>query len=330
MSIELYCGDALKVMRTLPDNSIDLIATDPPYFRVKDEQWDSQWDKPEAFIAWLDTIAEQWARVLKPNGSVYCFASPRMAARVEVMLARRFNVLNNIRWVKERGWHKKTEKEMLRSYLSPWESVLFCEHYGSDNSAKGEAGYTTACDNLRGFIFEPLRKYLDDERRRAGLTQAQVNECVGTASMAGRHYFRQSQWCLPTQEHYEAMRVGFSRLNHGGDDLRREYDDLRRPFSVTADVLYTDVWEFDTVSHHKGKHPCEKPLAMMEHIICASSREGAMVLDCFMGSGTTGEAARKLGRSFIGIDASEHWVNVARQRLVKETEIQESLLKETG
>lgn len=318
----LYCGDSLAVLPTLADNSVDLILTDPPYYKVKAEPWDRQWDTPAGFLAWLDKVLEQFARILKPNGSLYLFASPKMAARVEVLIAGRFNVLNRIRWVKNEGWHNKAEKEALRSYLSPWEEVIFAEHYGADSYAKGEAGYAAKCDELRGFIFEPLRAYLRSEFDRAGVHTERANEFCGTASMAGRHYFTRSQWCLPTEEHYHQMREGLKRADHGGDylrreyeDLRREYEDLRRPFSVTADVPYTDVWTFPTVQAYPGKHPCEKPAPMLEHIITASSRPGAVVLDAFMGSGSTGIAARKLGRKFIGIELSEHWHAQAGKRI---------------
>ncbi|MDP9479214.1 MAG: site-specific DNA-methyltransferase, partial [Actinomycetota bacterium] len=74
--------------------SVDLIATDPPYFRVKNEAWDRAWKDRDAFLSWLGRVADEWRRVLKPNGGLYCFAGPKMAARVEVMLSERFNVLN--------------------------------------------------------------------------------------------------------------------------------------------------------------------------------------------------------------------------------------------
>jgi adenine-specific DNA-methyltransferase len=61
-------------MRNLPDASVDAVVTDPPYYRVKDEDWDRQWDDPSAFLAWLNQVAEQWQRVLKPNGSLYCLS----------------------------------------------------------------------------------------------------------------------------------------------------------------------------------------------------------------------------------------------------------------
>jgi adenine-specific DNA-methyltransferase len=76
------------------------VATDPPYYRVKGEAWDRQWDTPALFLAWVSALCEEWQRILRPNGSLYVFASPRMAARVEVTIAERFNVVNHITWQK--------------------------------------------------------------------------------------------------------------------------------------------------------------------------------------------------------------------------------------
>ena len=333
---EVLQGDCLEVMATLPDNSIDLICTDPPYFKVKKEWWDRQWETPHGFLNWIDQLAAQWQRILKPNGSLYCFASPRMAARVEVKLGERFNVLNNIVWEKERdrGKHKLQSKDIARMYSPNTERIIFCEHYGADNIAKGEAGYGAKCDELRGFVFEPLREWFQQAKIRAGISNKQVNSALGLATGGGgmaSHYFGLSyQWELPTPEHYaklqqafpcyflreyEDLRREYEDLRREYEDLRREYEDLRRPFSVSSDVPYTDVWTFPTVQAYKGKHPCEKPAAMLEHIIKASSRPGAVVLDCFAGSGSTLVAAQKLGRDFIGIEIDPHWVEVCNSKL---------------
>ncbi len=73
-------------------------------------------------------------------------------------------------------------------------------------------------------------------------------------------------------------------------------------FSVTKDMPYTDVWNFPPVLYYPGKHPCEKPAALLEHIINASSRSGHTVADFFMGSGSTVKAAIQLGRKAIGVE----------------------------
>jgi site-specific DNA-methyltransferase (adenine-specific) len=307
----LHHGDCLDVLRGIADNSVDAVITDPPYFKVKGEAWDNQWDKPDAFLLWLDSVLAHFQRIIKPNGSLYIFASPRMGARVELLVGQRFNVLNNIRWRKEQGRHKAACKEGLRQFFPASETIIFAEHYGADNIAKGEAGYAAKCDELRGFVFEPLRAYIAGEWERAGLTPRDAN--VATDSFMAGHYLSSVQWTLPTREKYEQLRAYANR--HGGEYLRREYEELRRPFSVTRDVPYTDVWDFGTVQAYKGKHPCEKPQAMLEHMIKSSTKPGAVVLDAFMGTGSCGIACAKLGRKFIGIEMDVGYMESARARI---------------
>ena len=139
MTAVMHLGDCLEVMHDMETNSVDLICTDPPYFQVKAEWWDRQWKTPAAFLAWLDTVFAEFQRILRPNGSLYVFASPQMAARVEVQVSERFNVLNHIVWRKEAGRHMGSEKEALRGYFPQTERVIFAEHYGSDTAANDEA-----------------------------------------------------------------------------------------------------------------------------------------------------------------------------------------------
>ena len=74
-----------------------------------------------------------------------------------------------------------------------------------------------------------------------------------------------------------------------------------------------DIWEFKDPQH--PSYPTEKNLDMLKLIVSASSKEGDLVLDCFCGSGTTLIAANELNRNWIGIDGSEHAIEVAKRRL---------------
>lgn len=214
----------------------------------------------------------------------------------------------------------------MRGYFPQTERIIFAEHFNSDNYAQDGSGYEAERDKLRGFVFEPLRAYLDSERQRAGVGSAQIIEWFSQNGypkyVTAMHSFSRSQWELPTPENYERLRRCFHELNHGGEYLRTEYEylrteyeDLRRPFAVTPDVPYTDVWTFPAVRTYPGKHVCEKPLALMEHIVAVSSRPGDVVLDAFMGSGNAGVACQLQKRQFVGIDISPHWCDVARQRI---------------
>jgi adenine-specific DNA-methyltransferase len=328
--VTIYHGDCREVLPTLAQNSVDLVLTDPPYFRVKSETWDRQWSTPKAFLGWLDGVCAEFHRVTKPNGSLYCFASPQMSARVEVQIAERFNVLNHIVWRKDSSRHRQAEKEALRGFFPQTERIVFAEQYGADNTAKGEAGYVAQCDDLRGFVFEPIRSYLDGERLRAGVAHRAVIAHLG---MTGHdsHFFSVVQWKLPLPDQYALMRELFNAkggeylrkdyeyLRKDYEDLRKDYEDLRRPFSVTADVPYTDVWDFAPVAAYPDKHPCEKPQPMLRHMIQASSRPSAVVLDAFAGTGSTLLAASALGRCAIGVEIHERYCEIAAQRLQQDT-----------
>ena len=85
-----------------------------------------------------------------------------------------------------------------------------------------------------------------------------------------------------------------------------------------ADVLFRDVWDIPAVinvSAERTGYPTQKPLALLDRIVRASSNEGDLVLDPFCGSGTTLVAAQRLGRRWIGIDANAEAVQVARRRM---------------
>ena len=77
-------GDSLELLQRLPDQSVDLILTDPPYFRIVANEWDRQWASLDEFRAWVATLAEQFRRILKPHGSLYWFATTRSAHIVKL------------------------------------------------------------------------------------------------------------------------------------------------------------------------------------------------------------------------------------------------------
>ena len=65
----------------------------------------------------------------------------------------------------------------------------------------------------------------------------------------------------------------------------------------------------------RGLHPTQKPIELMEYLVRSHTKEGDLILDFTMGSGTTGVAAIKLGRRFIGIEKDERYYEIAKERL---------------
>ena len=85
--------------------------------------------------------------------------------------------------------------------------------------------------------------------------------------------------------------------------------------------LVSDVWtDIHRLKHNKyrDEHPCQLPVHLLERIILMSSDEGDIVLDPFVGTGTTAIAAKRLGRKYIGFDIDENYITITQKKLVQE------------
>lgn len=322
--VQLVNDDALQFVKTLSDNSVDLIVTDPPYFKVKPNGWDHHWKGDEDYLRWLDCCLNEFWRVLKPAGSIYLFCGHRLAADTEILIRNRFNLLNHIIWAKPSGRWNGCHKESLRAYFPVTERILFAEHYQSPYRPK-DSGYGDKCQEMKQNVLAPLISYFRDARQALGVTSKEIAEATGKKNMAS-HWFGASQWQLPNEMDYRKLQLLFDRiakekhqrselktphhqlvvkwqtLSREYAELQEEFKSLRRYFSVSAAVPYTDVWTHKPVQFYPGKHPCEKPADMLREMITASSRPGDLVADFFMGSGSTIKAALATGRRALGVE----------------------------
>lgn len=328
-SVELFNADCLQVLAFLPADSVDLIVTDPPYFKVKPNGWDNQWRGDVDYLEWMDKCLAEFWRVLKPNGSIYLFCGHRLSADTELLMRNRFNILNHIIWAKPAGRWNGCNKESLRGYFPSTERVIFAEHYPGPYKPDE---YAEQCNSTKQNVMAPLIGYFRNARAELGVTSKQIAEATGKKNMAS-HWFGVSQWQLPNEVDYLRLQTLFTQiaiakyqnseldkphhqlvatwksLNRKYSELLEEYKNLRRHFSVSVTVPYTDVWTHKPVQFYPGKHPCEKPADMLREIINASSRPGDMVADFFMGSGSTVKAALELGRRAIGVELEDERFN---------------------
>jgi site-specific DNA-methyltransferase (adenine-specific) len=331
-AVTLYHGDCREILPSLSAESAHVLLTDPPYFQVKDDDWDNQWEHAAEFLNWLGSVLDLCKPLLTANASAWVFAGPALASAVEGVVRERFRVLNNVRWVKEQGWHQKAEIEAQRRFLTPWESVIFAEQFADE--------YEDAAKALHKEVFAPLGRYIQQERERAGLSRSALEVLLGYVSSADPTrgtalcYRWEEGSSLPTAETYQRMREvlngsggdylrreyedlrrEYEDLRREYEDLRREYEDLRRPFQLRRGAPVSDVWNFGTVPPYPGKHPCEKPAALIGHMVEVSSRRDATILDPFAGSGASLLAARDTGRRAVGIELDERWCEHAAARL---------------
>ena len=98
---------------------------------------------------------------------------------------------------------------------------------------------------------------------------------------------------------------------------KKYYFDYQKAKKLNGGKQMRNLWTL-TAKRHKTEHPTEKPEDLLERIILLGSKEDDMILDPFMGSGTTGVVAKRLGRHFLGIEVDKDYFNIAKNRINSE------------
>jgi len=310
-------GDSLQLLRELPDHTVSLILTDPPYHVTKKRNiyGDTAFAEDQHYLEWLAEYAIEWRRVLRPNGSLFCFCDSSMSGRLDVLFSKNFNVLSHIVWTKPNdpgfdGWKGKMKKEALRQWYPHSERILFAEPAAEGNLFRS-----------------PFAMFLRTARVQSGLSMHQLTAKIGAHGKVN-HGGAVSNWedgrNTPSRDQYEKMRNAL--IETGRVHQMPPYEDVIRPFVMDASKEFTDVWTFPSVRPYKGKHPAEKPAAMLEHAIEATTFPGDIVLDCFGGSGSTALAALKLKRRALAMEIESGWASEIASRVEDAGEADASFL----
>jgi len=315
----LYLGNCMDILPTL--QKVDAVITDPPYGKVKgdfDHEWSTRSGMLEDVEKWIDAIVP----TMKANATLWWFAWPSLAGRIEAKISDRLNVLSHVVWAKPSATGFKCSKEMLRAPMPVTERIIMAEHYGADVNAMGQDGYRSKCNEAARDTFG---RYIAQIRRSHGLTMKQLTEAVGAYGKIN-HGGACSNWengnNVPTLDQYQKLQATFPKcfdrdyksLKIDYEKLKSNYEEMRRFFDCKAGEQFTDVWNFSAPTSNHG-HPTQKPVPLMGYIVRLSVREAGICLDPFMGSGTTGVAAIQLGRKFIGIEREERYFDIACKRI---------------
>lgn len=322
-------GDSIEEIRKLADKSVDLIVIDPPYNIGKDKRWD-KWKTVDAYVEFMTEIIKECERVLKPTGSFYCFHNDMGQVRKlmdSIDNNTTFEFKNFIVWNKRyTGSPRKyyfdnvIKTESSRCFRPLTEYCLFY-------TFQDETGLKATQNDQT--LYKPIRDYFMRERKKTGLTYKELNTLMGVASNGGGMASNiltsyKKGWTFPTkdkytllqktgicQKPYEELRKEYESLRIAYESKREEYEDLRYTYNNLK--THHDVWEYEVAP--KLGHVTPKPVEMIENIILHSSNEGDVVLDCFLGSGTTAVAAINTGRQYIGIEREPDYVAIAQRRI---------------
>jgi site-specific DNA-methyltransferase (adenine-specific) len=295
----IICGDALEILPRLPANSVDLVLTDPPYFLDKlDNEWTPEraarrFYKSQAVFhlppgmkfdpsqgrrmyEWYLEVSRELLRVLKPGGFFFSFSSPRLFHRMACA-------------VEDAGFHIRDTFLWLYTQNQP--------------KAMGVAHFIE-----RMPLSEDTKRLLKEQL--SGWKTPQVKSCYEPIIVAQKPYegtFLENMLQYGVGLFHTEVRIGQNMfpanvlLVEGIEETLDKYFLVPKP-SVEERGAF-------------NQHPAVKPLALCEYLIQLAAPAGAVVLDPFLGSGTTALAARNLKRRYIGIEINPEYVAIARQRL---------------
>lgn len=305
---KIICADVLELFPKIESNSIDVVLTDPPYFLDKlDNNWDHrkvsnqsnqyvikslpagmkfEREQGKRFYNWYLEISEEVFRALKPGGFFFSFSSPRLYHRMACAIDDAgFEIRDAFIWL----YTQNQAKAMGLGHL--------INKMGIDQRAKNK-----------------IKEKLD------GWKTPQIKSCFEPIAMAQK----------PVDQTY---------LNNM---LKHDVGLFNTEVKIGNNMYPSNVFTVDSINElidrtfllpkptkkEKGEyntHKTVKPLAICEYLIKLSAfSKDAVVLDPFVGSGTTVVAAKKLGKNYIGIDSNHEYVRIAEKRLKEINETQKT------
>ena len=340
---KIYWGDNLQVMSHLLKTyrgKITLIYIDPPYDSKADykkriqlqgktvendhgvfeeKQYTDIWTNDE-YLQFMYERLILMRELLADNGSIYVHCDWRMNAPLRFVLNEIFTEPN---FVNEIIWKRKQSQAWSADQFGITNDTLLL--YGKSPNRIFNPIYSKEDEHTKKYIKE--RFIFDDGDGRKYMKSPLINPLVRPNLQYEFHGVQSPKtgW-LYKKERMEEMYQNNELVmpdNPTARIYRKIYADTY-PGQLVQNV-WVDISIVNPMAEERVDYPTQKPEALLERIIKASSNPGDLIFDCFMGSGTTQAAAMKLGRRFIGADINLGAVDVTTKRLLKEAaKIQEN------
>ena len=308
----ILCGDALEMLRTLPDNSVHCCVTSPPYYALRDYGVDGQIgreDTPAQYVARLTDVFSEVRRVLRPSGTLWLNIADTYAGKGNqgdsvdpkypngrtgqtVAINRRVEGCKakdmiGIPWMlafalRDSGWYLRSDIIWMKANPMP-----------------------ESCKDRPSRCYEHV--FLPTKSRSYYYDAAAIAEPVAESTpMRMRRKFGKNKYSagIPGQAH-----------QHLNDYRPNGYAEEDIPLLRNK----RDVWQINSVPY-KGAHFAAYPPKLVETCLLAGCPQDGIVLDPFLGSGTTAAVAKQMGRHYIGIELNPDYCELAKQRIGGVTE----------
>ncbi len=314
----ILCGDSRDILRSLPAAAVDLVLTSPPYFHQRDYgRGIGNEAKLNDYIAALLSVFQECLRVIKPTGSVVFNVGDKYAHQSLLLIPYRFAIaaleqfqvrlVNNITWVKRNPTPRHFQRRLVSS-TEPFFHFVVSDAYQ----------YFP-----QNFLQRETRPEQRQQKRRVGRRYFQLIE-ASTLTPEQKARARAALEVAVSEVEEGVIRDfrmkirGMHSVPFGGREGGRNLHLERDGFTIIrmhGERLKRDVIETAVESLRGCLHRAVFPEALVTELIQLLTRPGDVVLDPFLGSGTTAVAAKKLGRRYIGIDLNPDYCAYAQQRV---------------
>lgn len=322
----IYCGDCLGKLKDIPNESIDLIYIDPPFSsnrnyaafwqEQEERHFEDRFENVGVYLGYMEPRLKELYRVLKPTGSFYYHCDWHASHYIKMLLDsgdRLFgysNFRNEIVWKRRYGTFSTVHES--NKFGSCTDSLFF---YAKTEDAPFYPQYSFKDANYQEYVKKTFR-YVDENGRCY-----RVDNLANPAPRPNLMYEYKGYkppkngWAISREKMEQWDKEGrlyFPEKLDGRIQRKRFLDELK---GKPVQNLWDDIEMVSSQSDERLGYPTQKPEALLERIIRASSNEGDIVLDAFCGCGTTLVVAEREKRKWIGIDISPTACRVMARRL---------------
>jgi DNA modification methylase len=324
----LIWGDKKYVLPSLlPEfaGKVDLIYIDPPFatgadFSFSAEVGDETFEKVpsvveqkayrdtwgrgvDGYLHWLYETILFLHELLSEKGSLYVHLDYRMSSYAKAVLDE---IFGPDQFQNEITWKRTSSHSDSGAYGNSHDTILFF--------AKGVGTWNSPLQSYDQDYIDQYYRYSDPDGRKW------MSDNLSAAGLSGGGYTYSWKgvtrtWRCPQSTMQRLDDEGKLYYTKNGIPRLKRYLDESKG-GLPAQDLWTDIQAVRSWHSELIAYPTQKPEALLERIIKASSNEGDLVLDCFCGSGTTAAVAEKLGRRWITCDLGRFAIHTARKRLL--------------
>ena len=313
------CGDCLDVLKGIKTESIDMIITSPPYadlrkYKVSDSEV-FLGIKPDEYVSWFLPIAKELYRVLKPNGNFILNISDKTVGKFQHLYV--FDLV-----LKLCNEEDPSPFHLVRDYI--W----FNPATPPNAFSSGKYGRTKKSHEYCFWFCKGEQWTFNMDAIRRPYSDAMKTYLKGQGKGNRKHNTRPSTYSFDCEKVW-ADKGGADpgtilHIEYPHTDLDTFEDRIYEPGDVVI-VSNTGSKESYKQLYSKNiKHPARFPEKLVEFFIKAGSNEGEVILDPFMGSGTTAVVAEQLNRKWIGIELSREYVELSNLRVEVERKIRKN------